>query len=217
MAEAVPMVQTRAGTQIDKAISAPHITRLRLTQFRSHAAVDIACDAGAVILTGENGAGKTNVLEAISMLAAGRGLRSDQFDDMVMTHGDGWNVLADLQGPTGEMRVRVDYQVGASGRRVRIDGETTRGFDMLSESLPQLWLTPAMDRLFSDGASGRRKFLDRFAQTLDAGLSRHLSQFERAMRERNKLLQTPGTSFAQNSWLDGLEDTMALQGVAIAA
>jgi DNA replication and repair protein RecF len=211
------MVQTRAGTQIDKAISAPHITRLRLTQFRSHAAVDIACDAGAVILTGENGAGKTNVLEAISMLAAGRGLRSDQLDDMVMTHGDGWNVLADLQGPTGEMRVRVDYQVGASGRRVRIDGETTRGFDMLSESLPQLWLTPAMDRLFSDGASGRRKFLDRFAQTLDAGLSRHLSQFERAMRERNKLLQTPGTSFAQNSWLDGLEDTMALQGVAIAA
>jgi DNA replication and repair protein RecF len=71
--------------------------------------------------------------------------------------------------------------------------------------------------LFNDGASGRRKFLDRFAQTLDAGLSRHLSQFERAMRERNKLLQAGNSQQANNSWLDGLEDTMALQGVAIAA
>ena len=217
MAEAVPMVQTRVELNTGKAMQAPHITRLRLAQFRSHAAVDISCAAGTVILTGENGVGKTNVLEAISMLAAGRGLRSGQLDEMIKTQGDGWNVLADIQGPSGEMRVRVDYESGGSGRRVRIDGETARGFDLLNEVLPQLWLTPAMDRLFTDAASGRRKFLDRFAQTLDAGLSRHLSQFEKAMRERNKLLQTPGTPFAQNSWLDGLEDTMALQGVAVAA
>ena len=217
MSEAVPMEQARADIKPSSAIKAPHLTRLRLTQFRSHHTLDIHCQSGTVILTGENGIGKTNVLEAISMLAPGRGLRSGQLDDMTQNGQSGWHVLADVDGPTGSMRVSVDYQGDATGRRLRLDGETARGFDVIGEMLPQLWLTPAMDRLFSDAASGRRKFLDRFAQTLDAGLSRHLSQYEKAMRERNKLLQTNGTIFSQNSWLDGLEDTMALQGVAIAA
>jgi DNA replication and repair protein RecF len=217
MAEAVPMVQTRADIKTSNALRAPHLTRLRLRHFRSHGALDIACQAGTVLLTGENGIGKTNVLEAISMLASGRGLRSGQLDEMTQSGQQAWHVLADMDGPTGAMRVSVDYQQQAAGRRIRIDGETARGFDYLSEALPQLWLTPSMDRLFNDGASGRRKFLDRFAQTLDAGLSRHLSQFERAMRERNKLLQAGNSQQANNSWLDGLEDTMALQGVAIAA
>ncbi len=216
MSEAVPMQQARADIKASSAI-APHLTRLRLTQFRSHHKLDIQCHAGTVILTGENGIGKTNVLEAISMLAPGRGLRSGQLDDMTQNGQSGWHVLADVDGPTGPMRVSVDYQGDATGRRLRLDGETARGFDAIGQTLPQLWLTPAMDRLFSDAASGRRKFLDRFAQTLDAGLSRHLSQYDKAMRERNKLLQTSGTMFTQNSWLDGLEETMALQGVAIAA
>ena len=217
MSEAVPMEQARADIKPSSAIKAPHLTRLRLTQFRSHHTLDIHCQSGTVILTGENGIGKTNVLEAISMLAPGRGLRSGQLDDMTQNGQSGWHVLADVDGPTGSMRVSVDYQGDATGRRLRLDGETARGFDVIGEMLPQLWLTPAMDCLFSDAASGRRKFLDRFAQTLYAGLSRHLSQYEKAMRERNKLLQTNGTIFSQNSWLDGLEDTMALQGVAIAA
>jgi DNA replication and repair protein RecF len=87
--------------------------------------------------------------------------------------------------------------------------------DDIAHMLPQLWLTPAMDRLFVDGASGRRKFLDRFAQSLDASVSKSLSAYEKAMRERNRLLQDNGGH--DNGWLDGLEEAMALNGVAVAA
>ena len=208
---------------MDEALApiAPHIRRLRLTSFRSHQTLDLTCANGAVVITGANGLGKTNVLEAISMLAPGRGLRSANLEDLRFRDAQGltqesWTVLADIEGATtGAIRAGVAFE-GEGGRRVRMDGETRR-VDDLAQALPQLWLTPSMDRLFVDGASGRRKFLDRFAQTLDGGLSRHLSAYEKATRERNRLLQTPMTSFSSNSWLDALEDTMALEGVAIAA
>ena len=197
---------------------APHISRLRLTHFRSHAGVDISVDCGAVILTGPNGAGKTNILEAISMLAPGRGLRSAQLDDMSAKGADsGWMVLADITTATAPMRVGVGFANGGTSRDLRVDGVPARGFEKISMALPQLWLTPAMDRLFTDSAGGRRRFIDRFAQTLVSGLSTQLNQYERAMRERNKLLQTPGTQFSGNGWLDGLEENMASLGTAIAA
>lgn len=209
---------------------APHITRLRLTAFRCHAALDLTCGNGAVVLTGANGLGKTNILEAISMLAPGRGLRSVALDAMLQVSaapGSGWTVTADLDGPLGAVRAGVAYapaisqtghQETAKGgsRKVRIDG-TNRKVEELTPVVPQLWLTPAMDRLFIDAAGGRRKFLDRFAQTLDVTLTRHSGAFEKAMRERNRLLQTPNTPFSGNSWLDALEEEMALHGVAIAA
>lgn len=197
---------------------APHIARLRLTHFRSHAAADLSVACGAVILTGPNGIGKTNILEAISMLTPGRGLRSAQLEDMAATSADeGWTVLADIATATAPMRVGVRFAAGGAGRELRVDGAPARGFEKISMALPQLWLTPAMDRLFTDSAGGRRKFLDRFAQTLVPGLSTQLNQYERAMRERNKLLQMPGTQFAGNGWLDGLEENMASLGTAIAA
>ncbi len=166
-------------------------------------------------MTGENGIGKTNILEAISMLAPGRGLRGAQLEEITRHDCDGWHVLVELAGPTGLARVSVDYQNTGIGRRLRLDGEPMQGFEQLAAMVPQLWLTPAMDRLFTDAARGRRKFLDRFAQTLDPAVARHIAHFEKAMRERNKLLQTPGIAVQQNSWLDGLEEAMALQGVAI--
>lgn len=216
MGDTLPDGAAIADLQTD--FAAPHITRLRLTNFRSHAALDISCTGGAVIITGPNGMGKTNILEAVSMLAAGRGLRSAALEDMQKDRLGGWTVLADIDGPTGALRAGVGFGGAAqkSGRQVRIDGENAR-VDELARAVPQLWLTPAMDRLFSDGAAGRRKFLDRFAQSLDAGLSRHINAYEKAMRERNRLLQTPGTAFEANSWLDGLEEEMALHGVALAA
>ena len=217
MADAPPEAAGEAPVQA--AFATPHITRLRLTNFRSHAALDMVCSDGAVIITGANGLGKTNILEAVSMLAAGRGLRSASLEDLQKDRANGWTVLADIDGPTGAVRAGVGFAEGdngKAGRQVRIDGENAK-VDDLARLVPQLWLTPAMDRLFVDGAAGRRKFLDRFAQSLDAGLSRHISAYEKAMRERNRLLQTPGTSFDTNSWLDGLEEEMALHGVAIAA
>lgn len=219
MTDALPAGAAAADVQ---AFGAPHITRLRLTNFRSHAAFDMACDGGAVIITGANGLGKTNILEAVSMLAAGRGLRSAALEDMQKDRINGWTVLADIDAPTGALRAGVGFadpataSAGKTGRQVRLDGENAR-LDELARLVPQLWLTPAMDRLFVDGAAGRRKFLDRFAQSLDGGLSRHIGAYEKAMRERNRLLQTPGTAFDANGWLDGLEEEMALHGVALAA
>ncbi|MEC7163224.1 MAG: DNA replication and repair protein RecF, partial [Pseudomonadota bacterium] len=141
-----------------------------------------------------------------------------QLDDMAATGADaGWTVLADITTATAPMRVGVGFADGGTGRDLRVDGAPARGFEKISMALPQLWLTPAMDRLFTDSAGGRRRFIDRFAQTLVPGLSTQLNQYERAMRERNKLLQTPGTQFSGNGWLDGLEENMASLGTAIAA
>ena len=165
-----------------------------------------------MVLLGANGIGKTNVLEALSMLAPGRGLRGAAFDDMRFERSLGWTVSSDIATPDGPVRAGIGWRDGA--RRVRIDGANGKMDDM-AHMLPQLWLTPAMDRLFVDGASGRRKFLDRFAQSLDASLTKSLNAYEKAMRERNRLLQDNGG--AQNGWLDGLEEAMALNGVAIAA
>lgn len=191
---------------------APHIVALRLTHFRSHENLTLDCAPRAMVLLGANGVGKTNVLEALSMLAPGRGLRGAAFDDMRFERRLGWTVGGDIATPEGLVRAGIGWRDGA--RRVRIDGANGKMDDM-AHMLPQLWLTPSMDRLFVDGASGRRKFLDRFAQNLDASLTKSLSAYEKAMRERNRLLQDNGG--AQNGWLDGLEEAMALNGVAIAA
>ena len=223
-----------ASSLAHQKLAAPHITHLRLVDFRNHALFDMHCQSGAVLLTGDNGVGKTNVLEAISMLGNGRGLRSDRLENMhrlcaAGTHDNAdnapnnipnnisrWQVLADIASPTGAMRAIVQHSAGDGGRHLQIDGEAVRGFELLSSSLPQLWLTPIMDRLFVDAASGRRKFLDRFAQALTSGLARQAAQFEKAMRERNKLLQMPDTALRDNRWLDALEDTMAVHGVGLA-
>ena len=191
---------------------APHIAALRLTHFRSHENLTLDCAPRAMVLLGANGIGKTNVLEALSMLAPGRGLRGAAFDDMRFERRLGWTVGSDIATPEGLVRAGVGWRDGA--RRVRIDGADGKMDDM-AHMLPQLWLTPSMDRLFVDGASGRRKFFDRFAQSLDASLTKSLGAYEKAMRERNRLLQDNGG--AQNGWLDGLEEAMALNGVAIAA
>ena len=191
---------------------APHIAALRLTHFRSHENLTLDCAPRAMVLLGANGIGKTNVLEALSMLAPGRGLRGAAFDDMRFERSLGWTVSSDIATPDGPVRAGIGWRDGA--RRVRIDGANGK-MDDIAHMLPQLWLTPAMDRLFVDGASGRRKFLDRFAQSLDASLTKSLNAYEKAMRERNRLLQDNGG--AQNGWLDGLEEAMALHGVAIAA
>jgi DNA replication and repair protein RecF len=195
-------------------VLAPHITALRLTHFRSHAALTLECVGGAMVLTGANGIGKTNVLEALSMLAPGRGLRGAAFDDIRFERRLGWTVSADIATAQGPVRAGIGWQNGA--RKLRLDGANGK-LDDIAHILPQLWLTPAMDRLFVDGASGRRKFLDRFAQSLDTTLSKALGGYEKAMRERNRLLQEGEPNAASNGWLDGLEEAMALHGVAIAA
>jgi len=187
------------------------VARLSLTDFRSYADLVIEPGPGLVILTGENGAGKTNILEAVSLLAPGRGLRGAALGEMARSAGPGgFGVAAQLDQTalgTGTLAAAPDR------RLVRINGAPAAA-NSLSEWLSVLWLTPAMDRLFIEGASGRRRFLDRLTLALHPGHATHAARYDAAMRARNKLLGEDGPP--DPAWLDALEHRMAEHGAEIA-
>lgn len=190
------------------------LTRLTLRDFRNHAATRLDGQATFNVLTGENGAGKTNVLEAISLLAPGRGLRRAQPSEMAAATGaGGFAIAADME--SGAIALGTATAPGSPNRRtVRIngaEGPATR----LAEWLAITWLTPAMDRLFAEGASARRRFLDRLVLTIEPGHARVSTRYETALRERNRLLSEPAEP--DPAWLDALEAQLAECGAAIAA
>jgi DNA replication and repair protein RecF len=187
------------------------LSRLALADFRSYADAVIAPGPGFVILTGENGAGKTNVLEAVSLLSPGRGLRGAALGEMARRDGPGGFAVA---GRLGEVDIGTGTTADAPERRqVRVGGAPASATS-LSEWLSVLWLTPAMDRLFGDAASGRRRFLDRLVLALRPDHATHSARYEAAMRARNKLLGEEGPW--DWAWLDALEARMAEHGAAIA-
>ena len=189
------------------------ITRLTLREFRNHAATRLEGTARFNVLIGENGAGKTNVLEAISLLSPGRGLRRANPAEMAGRGGDGsFAVGAELEG--GDVSLATASTPAAPGRRtVRIngaDGPAAR----LGEWLSITWLTPAMDRLFAEGAGARRRFLDRLVLALEPGHAKQASRYETALRERNRLLEGPAEP--DPLWLDGIEAGLAEAGAELA-
>jgi DNA replication and repair protein RecF len=187
------------------------VSRLALTDFRSYASALIEPGPGFVLLSGENGAGKTNLLEAVSLLSPGRGLRGAALSDMARIGGaGGFGVAARL----GDIEIGTGAQAAAPERRqVRINGAPA-SVNSLSEWLSVLWLTPAMDRLFMGSASDRRRFLDRLVLALEPGHAHHSSRYEAAMRARNKLLGDDAA--ADPDWLAALDQQMAEHGTAIA-
>ena len=207
-----------------------HLTALKLYNLRNHAAVSLApLDARPVVLTGPNGAGKTNILEAISLLSPGRGLRRAAYADVARRperDGDGadgsWAVAATAMGRVGEVALGTGL-VGTPaspemGRRVRVNGAPARTISELGEHLSLLWLTPAMDGLFTGPASDRRRFLDRLVQALDPGHAVLTGQFERALRQRNRRLEElEGRRLAPDRALDAIEAQVAELGLALAA
>ena len=194
------------------------VTRLALTDFRNYHEAKLTLGTESVVLTGPNGAGKTNLLEALSFLAPGRGLRgakSTEIDRRPDLGDSGWAVAAVVATRNGAVRVGTGRDPTASERRVvRIDGEPVRGQAALGERLGVVWLTPSMDRLFLDGPSGRRRFLDRLVLGLDPAHASRVSAYEQALRERSHLLRDGP---ADPAWLAALEEVMAEQGVAVAA
>jgi len=187
------------------------VDRLSLTDFRGYAEAVIEAAPGLVVLTGENGAGKTNVLEALSLLSPGRGLRGAALSEMARDAGPGnFSVSAHLQG---DVDIGTGTLAAARERRlVRINGATASA-NAMAEWLSLLWLTPAMDRLFTESAGGRRRFLDRLVLAREPGHAGHAARYEAAMRARNKLLAEPGQ--ADPVWLDALEAAMAEHGSAL--
>lgn len=197
------------------------VLSLRLRDFRNYADLHLRLNGGPVVLTGPNGAGKTNILEALSFLSPGRGLRRAKLSDVSRSEGNtGWVAQADLASCVGPVAIGTGLaetdsdEESAERRVVRINGETASSANGLVEYLDVVWLTPQMDRLFVEGLSTRRRFMDRLVYGLDGGHARQVAAYEKAMRERNRLLKTGG---ADAAWLAALESQMAEHGVAVAA
>ena len=187
------------------------VARLSLVDFRSYRDASVAALPNLVVLTGENGAGKTNVLEAMSLLSPGRGLRGSALSEMARDDGPGGFAIA------ARLADGTDIGTGTAPaapdrRQVRINGAAAAA-NAMAEWLSLLWLTPAMDRLFTDSPSGRRRFLDRLVLALEPDHARQAARYEAAMRARNKLLSDYDR--ADPAWLDALEAAMSEHGAAI--
>jgi DNA replication and repair protein RecF len=194
------------------------VERLRLTNFRNYGELAFDARPGPIVLTGANGAGKTNLLEAVSLLSAGQGLRRSPFAELTRLGCPSWAVAGTLRTPHGALGIGTGFDsrdAGArSGRVVRINRESRSGSGALADEIDILWLTPAMDGLFTGPAGERRRFLDRLIPSFDPGYRSRLGQFERAMQHRNRLLADDVRDEARFA---GLERIMAETGVAIAA
>ena len=202
-------------------MTAAFIRRLTLSNFRSYHAAQVQLDrAGPVVLTGANGIGKTNLVEAVSLLAPGRGLRRATMEELAFSEGDGaWAVSAEIEGMLGlaTLGTGIDPPAGEESvptRKCRIDRESVGSATAFADHLRVVWLTPAMDPLFNGPASERRRFLDRLVLAVDAQHSSRVAALERSLRSRNRLLEdSPGDSH----WLDAVEHETAEVAVAVAA
>lgn len=198
------------------------VSRLTLTAFRNLDSVRLEFDARPVVITGPNGAGKTNLLEAVSFLAPGRGLRGAALSAVGRRRqgqGAPWAVAATVDLPDGRVELGTGLDTasdaGSSSKRiVHVGGVRHRGQAVLARHLGVVWLTPAMDRIFLDGPSARRRFVDRLTMAFDPEHVGRTTAYERALRQRSRLIRD---GIADAAWFAALEDTLARYGAAVAA
>ena len=196
---------------------APRVTRLVLQEFRSYPDLDLQVTRGIVALTGENGAGKTNLVEALSLLSPGRGLRRAELGDMVRLGASRFAVSVVLEAAGSEHRLGSGAEPSAAGegrlsRVCRLDGLDVSS-TVFAEHLRTVWLTPDLDGLFRAPPGDRRRFLDRLVLAVDARHAARVTALERALRSRNRLLEEGGAS----AWLDAVERELAELAVAVTA
>ena len=191
------------------------LTRLALTDFRNYTHTVWTPDASILVLTGENGSGKTNLLEAVSLLAPGRGLRGAPLPALCRNGADHWGVAATLQSGLDEFRIGTGSDLTEKQRRTfRLDGENIRSQAVIGQKFSCVWLTPQMDRLFQESSSGRRRFLDRLVMALSPDHGRQIAAHDRSVASRNRLLSERPN---ETAWLSSIEDSIARHGVAASA
>jgi DNA replication and repair protein RecF len=192
------------------------LQRLILQDFRSYPSLNQNFDHDSIVVAGPNGTGKTNLLEAISLLSPGRGLRGAKGAELPR-HAEtalAWAAAGHFAAPSGPVTIGTGAEAGAERRSFRLDGNAVRSQAELSRHVALLWLTPQMDRLFQESAGGRRRFLDRLVWSLEPTHARDVAAHDTAMTQRNRLL-AEGRRDA--GWLAALEDTMARHAVAAVA
>jgi DNA replication and repair protein RecF len=215
--------QTRTDALPNRKAFVLYIDRIMINNFRSYKSLNLNVGAQSVVLTGANGVGKTNLLEAISYLSSGSGLRGAKLSDInKIGASNSWTVASRLITPDGERNLgsglipRSDLatEFSTDRRTVRLDGETLSSPAAFNDILQITWLTPQMDRLFVDGPSGRRRFLDRLVAAYHPTHTREVNAYEKVMRDRNRLLLDRNSDAV---WIETLEKRMAEHGVAVAA
>ncbi|WP_428927126.1 DNA replication/repair protein RecF [Marinibacterium sp. SX1] len=190
-----------------------HLTELTLSHFRSHKRVRLPLDRRPVVLFGNNGAGKTNIIEAVSLLSPGRGLRRASAEEMTRRpEALGWKIRGGLVS-LGQGHEIETWSEGGQARQVRIDGKTASQ-TALGRIARVLWLVPAMDRLWIEAADGRRRFLDRMVLSFDPGHADAALAYDKAMRDRNRLIRD---EIRDPAWFAALEAQMAEAGHRIHA
>lgn len=214
------MIEARSVESL-RAETIVSLSTLSLNHFRNYATARIEVGPQPVVLAGHNGAGKTNILEAISLLMPGRGLRRakiGELDNRLLDDGMPWAVAVTVQGKQGEVKIGTgrdaDSPEDSDRRAVRIDGRPLRGQAELAEHVAMAWLTPQMEQLFHEGTSAGRKFLDRLVFSFDGAHATRVNAYEQSMRERNKIL---AMGRADPYWLDSLEKQMAEAAASIAS
>jgi DNA replication and repair protein RecF len=205
------------------------VRQLRLTDFRNYRQLRLDCGPEPIVLVGANGAGKTNLLEALSFLAPGRGLRRARLDEVCHRPRNGepdaaaWAVAATLDTPDGRLAIGTGLEPARNEgtqprplarRVVRIDGRPAASQTALGLHVAAVWLTPQLDRLFLDGPGERRRFLDRLVTALHPQHAGDVAAYDNALRQRARVL---GEGGRDPHWFTALEDTMARHGVALAA
>jgi DNA replication and repair protein RecF len=201
-------------------MTSARVLRLTLNNFRNYHAASLEADARTVVLVGANGTGKTNLIEAVSFFAPGRGLRRATFDEVAFSEGDGsWAVSAEIEGALGLVTLGTGIERPAEDgvttvRKCRIDREPVGSAAAFADHLRVIWLTPAMDTLFTGAPSERRRFLDRFALAVDAEHGTRVNALERSLRSRNRLLED---ARPDAHWLDAVEHETAELAVAVAS
>ena len=200
------------------------VVRLYLSNFRNYQNLTLNTDTRHVVLTGANGAGKTNLLEALSLLTPGRGMRRAKLSEMTFATNSlnspspiKWAVAAKIVKSGEEIEVgtglETNPETGSEKRVIKIDGKLARNQSALGEVTSTLWLTPSMDRLFKGAPSHRRRFLDRLVYSFDPEHARRTAAYEHALKEWSLLLKQ---NRGDNKWLSALEETLASEGVAVA-
>ena len=219
---ALPDAAATVSAPVSQTTGTAGVLRLDLTAFRSYAHLRLDVALTPIVLTGPNGAGKTNLLEAVSFLSPGRGLRGAKLVSVARSGApsqgslsQAWAVSAVATNPDGDIRLGTGVSSdGKEKRLVHVNGLAVKGQGALSRHLGVVWLTPAMDRIFLDASSSRRRFLDRLVTAFDPDQTGRLAAYEHAYRQRMRLLRD---EVDDKAWYLALEDTLSRYGVAIAA